>query len=316
MSSLTLPKHVHLAGGSTFADMGEFFKPSKQDQKFKNILKSLFVLYLLVAIVVPLLELPEVSREVKEKVPVQLARIVLKEKPKEKPKPKPKVEVKEEKPKEKKVEKKVTKVKRDKAKAKASSSGLAAMKDDLFAMRDAFNVKPASSTSLNKSRAKEVRVKRKLLTAQANTKSSGLKAAKTSQSVVSDDLSTRSTQQVRLSEEEILASNDTFVEQEQAASKSGVRSEMVLRRTLDSHKSRLYSRYNRALRKDPFLKGNVLFEIEIQPSGKISKISIKSSELKNKKLERQLLAVLRGITFPASDVGVMVTIWSIDFLPS
>jgi len=314
MSSPTFYQPLHLSGGSTLSDMGEFFKPSQQDQKFKTILKILFILYLSIAIAVPLLELPEVSREIKEKMPVRLAKIVLKEKPKEKPIPK--VEIKEKKLKKNKVDKKVTKIRRDEAKAKARSSGLAAMKDDLFTMRDAFTVKPENTIKLNKNRAKEVKVKRKLLIAQSNTKSSGLKAAKTSQAVVSDDLSTRITRQIRLSEEEILASNDTFIEQEQGASKSGVRSEMVLRRTLDSHKARLYSRYNRALRKDPFLKGNVLFEIEIQPNGKISKIKIKSSELNNKKLERQLMAILRGLSFPASDVEVMLTIWSIDFLPS
>ena len=43
MTGLTLPKHVQLTGGSTLSDMGEFFKPSKQDQKFKTILIGLFV---------------------------------------------------------------------------------------------------------------------------------------------------------------------------------------------------------------------------------------------------------------------------------
>jgi outer membrane biosynthesis protein TonB len=91
---------------------------------------------------------------------------------------------------------------------------------------------------------------------------------------------------------------------------------MSLRRTLETHKSRLYARYNRALRKDPFLQGKVLFEIEIQPNGKVSKVNIKSSELNNPKLERQLLVMLRSITFPNEGVSVMVTIWAIDFLPS
>lgn len=297
------------------------FQDINQDKKFTRILQILIALYLLVAIVVPFIEQVEVSREVKEKVPVQLAKIMLKEKKlpipekkEEKPKEKPKDDKKLEEIKDKKIE--PPKTKRQAAKQKAQSSGLAAMKDELFAMRDAFDVKPASTTKLNKTSTTEVKVKRKLLASAANTQSSALSAANTTQTVASDELSTRNTQEVRLSAEEVLASTDTAVAESLAAQKSGQRSEVTLRRTLEANKSRLYARYNRALRKDPFLKGKVLFELEILPSGKVSKVTIKSSELNNAKLERQLTIILRAIKFSEESVGTIVTIWAIDFLPS
>ena len=297
------------------------FQDTAQDKKFTRILQILIGLYLLIAVVVPFIEQVEVSREVKEKVPVQLAKIMLKEKKlpvpdkkEEKPKEKPIEEIKPEQVKEKKVE--PPKTKRQAAKQKAQTSGLAAMKDELFAMRDAFDVKPATSTKLNKSTSTEVKVKRKLLASTASTQSSTLSAANATQTVASDELSTRNTQQVRLSAEEVLASTDTAVAESFAAQKSGQRSEVTLRRTLEANKSRLYARYNRALRKDPFLKGKVLFEIEILPSGKVNKVTIKSSELNNAKLERQLSSILRAIKFSAEEVGTVVTIWAIDFLPS
>jgi len=297
------------------------FQDINQDKKFTRILQILIALYLLVAIVVPFIEQVEVSREVKEKVPVQLAKIMLKEKKlpipekkEEKPKEKPKDDKKLEEIKDKKIE--PPKTKRQAAKQKAQSSGLAAMKDELFAMRDAFDVKPASTTKLNKTSTTEVKVKRKLLASAANTQSSALSAANTTQTVASDELSTRNTQEVRLSAEEVLASTDTDVAESLAAQKSGQRSEVTLRRTLEANKSRLYARYNRALRKDPFLKGKVLFELEILPSGKVSKVTIKSSELNNAKLERQLTIILRAIKFSEESVGTIVTIWAIDFLPS
>ncbi len=297
------------------------FQDINQDKKFTLILQILIALYLLVAIVVPFIEQVEVSREVKEKVPVQLAKIMLKEKKllipekkEEKPKEKPKDDKKLEEIKDKKIE--PPKTKRQAAKQKAQSSGLAAMKDELFAMRDAFDVKPASTTKLNKTSTTEVKVKRKLLASAANTQSSALSAANTTQTVASDELSTRNTQEVRLSAEEVLASTDTAVAESLSAQKSGQRSEATLRRTLEANKSRLYARYNRALRKDPFLKGKVLFELEILPSGKVSKVTIKSSELNNAKLERQLTIILRAIKFSEESVGTIVTIWAIDFLPS
>ncbi len=313
LESNSVPSHA----AKNNDDHSNVFQDTTQDEKFSRILQILIGLYLIIAVVVPFIEQVEVSREVKEKVPVQLAKIMLKEKKlpiPEKPKEVPIEEKKPEEIKDKKVE--PPKTKRQAAKQKAQSSGLAAMKDELFAMRDAFEVKPASTTKLNKTSASEVKVQRKLLASAASTQSSTLSAANTTQTVASDELSTRNTQQVRLSAEEVLASTDTAVAESLAAQKSGQRSEVILRRTLEANKSRLYARYNRALRKDPFLKGKVLFELEILPSGKVNKVTIKSSELNNAKLERQLTMILRAIKFSEESVGIVVTIWAIDFLPS
>lgn len=328
MTAVSLPSHVRFTHNASFKNFYDLFKPSEQDKKFTTILLALFSLYLIVALVVPFLDQVVVPREIKEQVPVQLAKIILKEK--KLPPPEKKVEVKEEPKKEKEVEKPKEQPKekkeppvpptleqrRELAKKQAKTSGLAAMKDELFAMREAFDVVPAASTQLNTNTAAETKVKRKLIAGAVNKQSVGLSAAKTAQIVQSDTLSTRNTQHIRLSKEEVLATNDAIVEDNLAAANNGQRSEMSIRRTLESHKSRLYARYNRALRKDPFLQGKVLFEIEIQPDGSISKASIKSSELNNPKLERQLLLVLRAISFAKEDVAVMVTIWAIDFLPS
>jgi outer membrane biosynthesis protein TonB len=329
MTTATLPSYVNFTNSASFQNFYDLFKPNEQDKKFTTILTILFALYFIIAVVVPFLEQVEIPRAEKEQIPVQLAKIVLKEKKLPLPeKPKEKV-IEEKKPEEKpkdlpeEIKKKEpvkqplsTEQRRTFAKQKAATSGLAAMKDELFAMREAFDIVPATSTTLSKEKSSETKIKRKLLSGEVNKQSKALAATKTSQVIKSDTLSTRNTQQVRLSDEEVLADTDVLVADELAIGKSGQRSEMSLRRTLEAHKARLYARYNSALRKDPFLQGKVLFELEIQPNGKISNITIKSSELNNAKLERQLLVILRGITFPAAGVAVMKTIWAIDFLPS
>ena len=257
----------------------------------------------------------EVPRATKEQLPVHLTKIILKEKqlpPPEKVIPeekKPEVVDEIEKP-------KPPATKREVAKEKAQSSGLAAMKDELFSMREAFEIKPNETVALSKEQSTETRVKRKLLASHANKQSSALSAENITQTVVSDEVSTLNTQQVRLSEQEVLAGSDVIVEEELSEGSAGQRSEMSLRRTLEANKSRLYARYNRALRKDPFLQGKVMFEIDILPSGKVSRVIVKSSELNNSKLERQLMTIIRSITFPAEGVDAMTTIWAIDFLPS
>lgn len=294
-------------------ESSELFNGNKQDKVFKKWLIILFLIYLLVGLLVPLFERPVVSREVKEQMPPQLTKIILKKKeePKEKPIEPEKIEVKEE-PKE--IE--PPKTKRAVAKEKAKSSGLAAMKDDLFALRDAFTVTPKTvALKKNESNVTEP-VKRNLLAAKANEKSKSLQAVKTITTAASDKLATKNTQQVRLAAEEIIADgidqNSTETGEQLT---SNTRSELKLRQTLEANKARLYALYNRALRKDPFLSGKVLFEIEILPDGSVSQVSIQSSALENKKLERQLVLAMKKLNFGAENVDVMTTIWAVEFLP-
>jgi outer membrane biosynthesis protein TonB len=311
---------ITLESGPSYQNEDDLFSSNIQDKRFIQILSLLLAVYLIFAVVVPFLEQVEVPREVKEQVPPQLAKIMLKEKQLPLPEKPPILEPEEikEEPKEIEPEKPVElpKVTREAAREKAKSSGLAAMKDELFAMREAFEVKPETPKTLNQNKAQEVKVKRKLLAGEANKQSEGLSISTVSHTVASDDLSTKNTQQIRLAEEEVLATEGAIAEEEAIASQAGQRSEISLRRTLEANKARLYALYNRALRKDPFLKGKVMFEIEIQPNGTISRVDIKSSELNNAKLERQLTVVLRSIRFPEEGVSVMSTIWAIDFLPS
>lgn len=343
MTTATLPAHVSFTHSNSFQDFCDLFKPNEQDKKFTTILFTLFALYFIVAVIVPFIEQVEVTREVKEQLPVQLAKIVLKEKqlpipekiiektvekdietPKEKPLEKPEEPLKEKIIEQPKTPQPVLSVekRRELAKKTAQSSGLAAMKDELFAMREAFEVTPATQSTLTKEQSSEVKIKRELLAVEANKQGTSLAAANTINVVQSDTISTRNTQHIRLSDEEELANTDVQVDgsaknkENSATTSTAQRSEVSLRKTLETHKARLYARYNSALRKDPFLQGKVLFEIEIQANGEISNIEIKSSELKNPKLERQLLVILRSIAFPAENVGVVKTIWAIDFLPS
>jgi outer membrane biosynthesis protein TonB len=317
--------------GTRFQTQSDLFVPSQQDKKFLRILSILLVVYLMFAFGVPLLEQVEVPREVKEQVPTQLAKIILKEKqiplPEKVKEPeiiKPeeiKEEIKEElkeEPEEKPPEKPIEqpKMNREAARNKAKTSGLAAMKDELFSMREAFDVIPATTTKLDQNKTEEVKVKRKLLASSVNKQSEGLTVSSVSRTVASDALSTKNTQLVRLAEEEVLATEGATAEEDALSAQAGQRTEISLRRTLEANKSRLYALYNRALRKDPFLKGKVMFEIEIQPNGTISRVDIKSSGLNNAKLERQLKVILRSIRFPEEAVAVMTTIWAIEFLPN
>lgn len=291
-------------------DDNQIFANNAEDNKFIAILAVLFTVYLVIAVAVPFIERLEVSRAIKEKTPAQLTKILLKKKPppvvkKEQPKPK------------KKEEKKVRLTKRQKAKEKAQSSGLAAMKNDLLAMQQAFNVDTSVSKPLKKKDSKQktaAKVERKLITAQANKQTEGVKTQQATQVAATTELSAKTTSKVQLTDNELIAQkNEALGDVDQKANSKG-RSEAKIRATLEANKSRLYSLYNRALRKDPFLKGLVVFEIEIQPDGKVSSATIQSSELNNKKLERRLLTILKSINFGDIGSDVVNTQWSAEFL--
>jgi len=314
---------ISITAQQDWHSVDDFIKPSVQDKLFTRILAVLFVVYLLLAVIVPSLEQVKIAREIKERPPAHLAKILLKEKQLPPPK-KPKIEPKKEplkkvkkqpvKSKKKAIKQTVQQIK-EQAKTTANNTGLATMKDELFAMREAFDIAPTTAVKLKKSSNEATKIKRKLLAAETTKQSEKLAQSSLRTTVASDKLSTKSTEHVRLGEKEILANNQ--LEQEESLTPTlGQRSEMAIRRTLEAHKARLYSLYNRALRKDPLLQGKVLFEIEIQPSGKISHVSIKSSALNNAKLERQLTLILGRIKFPHEDVAAMMTIWAIEFLPS
>ncbi|MEJ2393735.1 MAG: AgmX/PglI C-terminal domain-containing protein, partial [Candidatus Thiodiazotropha sp.] len=88
-----------------------------------------------------------------------------------------------------------------------------------------------------------------------------------------------------------------------------------IRRVFEKHKAEIYAIYNRALRKDPEIKGKYVFHIVIEPDGSISSIKLVSSELGDNKLEKKLLALIRVINFGPDDVATTPVNYKFDFLP-
>jgi len=81
-------------------------------------------------------------------------------------------------------------------------------------------------------------------------------------------------------------------------------------------KSKLYSLYNRARRKNPDLEGKIILEITIAASGKVTKVHIVSSELDDKNLEASIVKRIRAFNFGAQKVEAVTVTYPIDFLPS
>jgi TonB family protein len=312
---------------------------SVDERRFQVIVVTALFIALLLGLLVPMIELPEKERFVKQSLPPRLARLILEQKkpppakpkkvvrkelPKPKPKPKPKPEKKPPeakkkpqptKPPAKQVAKKKTST--EAARKKAASSGLLAFADQLADLREEPVVSSVRGVKkLSKTGQKTYTSQRSIISSGATKGSGGINTAALSRETGGSGLSHRTTTQVEskdITQDSQAAANTS---KSKGKNHKGNRTREEIQLVFDQNKGAVYALYNRALRKDPSLRGKVVLELTITPSGKVSHCKILSSELNNPQLERKLISRIKLFKFPSKDVENAVVSYPIDFLPS
>ena len=85
----------------------------------------------------------------------------------------------------------------------------------------------------------------------------------------------------------------------------------------DRHKAALYRLYNRELRRDPTLQGQMLLRLRIEPDGSVSLCELQSSDMNAPQLASQVVQRVRGFDFGAKEgVPAITILYPIDFLPA
>ena len=84
----------------------------------------------------------------------------------------------------------------------------------------------------------------------------------------------------------------------------------------DRYKAALYRLYNRALRKDPTLRGQMVLRLTIEPDGSVSLCDMQSSDMQAPDLSRQVIDSVTAFQFGAKDVPSITILYPIDFLPT
>ena len=84
----------------------------------------------------------------------------------------------------------------------------------------------------------------------------------------------------------------------------------------DRYKSALYRLYNKELRRDPTLKGQVILKLTIEPDGSVSLCELKSSDMNAPELTAQVVERVKGFDFGAKAVPAITILYPIDFLPA
>lgn len=85
----------------------------------------------------------------------------------------------------------------------------------------------------------------------------------------------------------------------------------------DRHKSALYRLYNRELRRDPTLKGQIVLKFQVEPDGSVSLCEVQSTDMNAPKLAQEVVARVGKFDFGAKEgVPPVLIVYPIDFLPA
>lgn len=98
---------------------------------------------------------------------------------------------------------------------------------------------------------------------------------------------------------------------------SSGRTDEEIQIVFDRYKATLYRIYNKELRKDPTLRGNILLRISIEKDGAVSACSVESTDLASAVLVNKIVARVLKFNFGPKKDGQKTTIlYPIDFLPA
>jgi len=85
----------------------------------------------------------------------------------------------------------------------------------------------------------------------------------------------------------------------------------------DRYKAALYRLYNRELRNDPTLQGQVVLQLTIEPDGSVSFCQVSASDMGAPVLEQQVVDRVLTFDFGAKeDIAPITILYPIDFLPA
>lgn len=304
-------------------------RSSSEERLFLKALAIAMGVSLLLGVIVPLIPVPEQKREEADAVPPRLARMLLERTPP--PAAKPMVDQKsEERPAEQREEKlPATEQERRTAAAreKAASSGVLAMSNELSALSTSGVLARATNRQVVSSGGSQWVQAEAAMVSNATQGSGGIDTRSLVRET-SEAKRPEEHQTTKLNEEKsggkqagesdspsLLVAKDELANVA-APKKSAKRNADAISEILDRNKGAVYAIYNRALRQNAMLAGNVVFAITIEASGKVSSCKVVSSELNDEELERKLAARIAMINFGAEAVPAVTVKWPLNFMPN
>jgi periplasmic protein TonB len=289
-------------------------------RRFRRFLLVGLVIFVVLGLLIPVLELPRDELAPEAAVPPRLARIMIEERPKPPPPP-PKPVVEPPKPTVQPTPtptptpRPVDRV--QEARRKAEQSGLLRMQDQLADLRRDLSTEPVGQTkNLTGAVGADSKAERALIAAKAGQGSAGVVSTSSSSRGYGAGAGSLTGHETTSVSSRVAAIGAPGTATRTGVSGKAARSKEEVELVFDRNKGAIYALYSRALRDRPELQGKLVLEFTIAPSGEVTACRVVSSELNDPELERKIVARVRLIRFDAKDVETMTTTKPIEFFPA
>jgi hypothetical protein len=298
-----------------------------EDQKrFRKSAAITLLFTVLFSVFVTQVTLPPLTADNGQQVPQRVVRLLMEERQKPPPAPvempKPKVKV-EPKPVEKpiqlaKAEPKVEELAPKEPEAK--DQGILAFRERLAASKDEQVVgKLGLQANIDNSDYNAARAQRSMLTTNGPGSSGGINLASISRGVGNGNGKGGGMAGVAVTRaSSAIAAVGTPGGDRPLSNDAGAagRTDEEIQIVFDRYKSALYRLYNKELRRDPTLRGQVILKLTIEPDGTVSLCELKSSDMNAPDLTAQVVDRVKGFDFGAKAVPAITILYPIDFLPA
>ena len=302
-------------------------RQGEDEQRFRKILLIVLLFSILFGWVIPLLKQPA-DRSKEAVIPERIAQLV-----KKKQEPKPVEQKLTEKLKEKLTEKKDEKipskdakplpVEAQKARAVAESKGVLAFKSNFADLiEDSSPVKMGAQARISDSgrvAAGNDATQRSMIVSQATGGSGGINTSSLSRQGAGSGGGGQSITGSGVKFARVESGTGAGMADDRPLSK-GVgpsRTDEEIQIVFDRYKAALYRIYNRELRTDPTLRGKMVLRITIEPDGRVSACSVKSTDLASPALSTDIVDRVLKFNFGVKEgVHAVTILYPIDFLPA
>jgi hypothetical protein len=305
----------------------------EDDRRYRKSLAVSLLVCLLLAIVFPMIDLPLPKLNDVVELPDRVVRMMMKERPRP---PAPSREVEPPKPEEQKLaQQPVEKPKPSKpvetdemepavveAAKPEPEQGILAFREKLASFQDSrvsdrIGLKPRVNSADETAAG---RPQRAMLTSNAPGSSGGINLAALSRNAGSGGGGGGGMKgvQVGRASSSIAAIGGGGGDRPLARGGPGLsRTDEEIQIVFDRYKSAFYRLYNRELRKDPTLRGQMVLRLTIEPDGSVSMCMLQASDMDAPELSAQVVDRVRTINFGAKpEVQALTIVYPIDFLPA
>ncbi len=305
----------------------------EEDRRYRKSLGSSFAVSLILVLLVSSIAIPIPDKDKLIELPERMARLVYEQMPPPRPAPEPVVDEDIPEPEqepdpvddlpdeivpESAEEPRMAEAKEPDIKEQVKSKGILAFRES-FANRSSLRPTTQLGSQARVSNAGEDAVgrpTRAMVTTNAPGSSGGINLASISRDVGGGGSGMGGVAVSRVASS-IGSGGDGFGDRPLAGGAMAGRTDEEIQIVFDRYKAALYRLYNRELRRDPTLRGQIIIKLTIEPDGSVSYCTLQSSDMGAPMLAEQVIERVVTFDFGAKeDIAAVTIIYPIDFLPA